>query len=237
VRMRDLPFTPERVKAALDGQSPARLAPPPAAPPRQSGWMSALGAAVTGGLMTAAIGLSWHAAIPRAVSSVPSMFSEEAIARGRVLFALGDCATCHTTAGGLANAGGRAVVTPFGTVYSTNLTADFETGMGGWTYPAFVRAMRDGIGRDGRHLYPAFPYTAFAKLSETDMQSLFAYIQTIEPVRQATPVAQMAVPANLRSTMAAWNLAFHDSSPFQPDQARSGQWPYAAQSCGGRAWR
>lgn len=225
VRMRDLPFTPERVKAALAGQPMPALAPPPApAKTGKTGWLAATGAALAGGLMTAAVAASWHSPIPRAATPTGSAFSAETIARGEQIFALGDCAVCHTAEGGAANAGGRAIVTPFGTVYSTNLTADAETGMGGWTYPAFARAMREGIGRDGRHLYPAFPYTAYAKLTEPDMQALFAYVQTLEPVRQETPIAQMMFPANVRAGMAAWNLAFHKAEEFKPDPARTYEW-------------
>jgi nicotinate dehydrogenase subunit B len=225
VRMRDLPFTPERVKAALDGRPVPRLAPVPEAPrPRWRGWAAAAGAALAGGLVTAAVGWSWHGAIPRAAPLPPGSFSAATLARGEALFALGGCAHCHTAAGGAANAGGRPIATPFGTVFSTNITADAETGLGGWTYDAFARAMRQGIGRDGRHLYPAFPYTAYARMEEADLQALFAYVQTLAPVRQATPGARMAFPVSLRAGMAAWNLAFHDAAPYMPDPARSAEW-------------
>jgi nicotinate dehydrogenase subunit B len=227
VRMRDLPFTPERVKAALAGQPLPRLSPPPRAPaepPRWRAWAAAAGAALVSGLTTAAVGWSLHREIPRAAPLAPGTFSAETIERGRQLFALGDCAVCHTSEGGAANAGGRPIETPFGTVHSTNLTPDIETGMGGWTYEAFARAMRQGIGRDGRHLYPAFPYTAYARMSEADLQALYAYLQTLEPVRQETPAARMVFPASLRAGMAAWNLAFHDAAEYRPDPVRSAEW-------------
>ena len=76
---------------------------------------------------------------------------------------------------GILNAGGRPIETPFGTIYSSNITPDVETGIGNWSYPAFERAMREGIHRDGRQLYPAFPYTNFAKTSDADLQALYAY--------------------------------------------------------------
>ena len=225
VRMRDLPFTPERVKAALQGAPlPALPAPSPAAVKRA--WMtsSTLLAGLAGGLMSAAIGLSWQRELPRVAPMPTDTYSPATIMRGKQLFALGSCAVCHTADGGVANAGGRALATPFGTVYSTNLTPEMETGLGGWSYQAFARAMREGIGRDGRHLYPAFPYTAYARLTEPDMQALFAYIQTLEPVRQETPVARMMAPFNLRAGMAVWNAAFHDPAPFVADPARSELW-------------
>ncbi|MDI9682594.1 cytochrome C, partial [Burkholderia cenocepacia] len=80
------------------------------------------------------------------------------------------------------NAGGLALDTPFGTIYTTNLTPDPDTGIGAWSYPAFARAMREGISRDGSHLYPAFPYTAFAKLSEPDLLALYAYLMSQPPL-------------------------------------------------------
>ena len=88
---------------------------------------------------------------------MPSVYSAATIARGEQLAALGDCAVCHTWQNGVLNAGGRPLETPFGIIYSTNITPDVETGIGAWSYPAFERAMREGIHRDGRHLYPAFP--------------------------------------------------------------------------------
>ena len=122
------------------------------------------------------------------------IYSAETIERGRLLAAAGDCFVCHTADGGVdgraagaRGAGGRAMHTPFGTVYSTNLTPDAETGLGAWSFSAFQRAMREGVSRDGRHLYPAFPYTAFAKLSDDDLQALYAYLMSQPAVRAPTP--------------------------------------------------
>ena len=114
-------------------------------------------------------------------------YSAATIARGQQLAALGDCAVCHTSASGILNAGGKPLPTPFGTIYSTNITPDVETGIGAWSYPAFERAMREGIHRDGRHLYPAFPYTHFAKTTDADMQALYAYLMAQPAVRAETP--------------------------------------------------
>ncbi|MEH0069277.1 cytochrome c [Pannonibacter sp. Pt2-lr] len=151
-------------------------------------------------------------------------FSAETLERGRQVFALGNCASCHTAEGGIANAGGRPVVTPFGTIYSTNLTPDPETGLGRWSFEAFDRAMRHGISRDGHNLYPAFPYTSFAKMSGEDMLALYAFLQTLAPVSQATPQAQMIAPANLRPALSVWNLLYHDARPFMPEPAKGGVW-------------
>src|SRR4030081_1058831 len=105
------------------------------------------------------------------------------IARGRQLAALGDCAICHTDASGIVNAGGRAIETPFGMVYSTNITPDPATGIGTWSYPAFERVMREAIHRDGRQLYPAFPHPHYANVTDADLQALYAYLMVQAPVR------------------------------------------------------
>jgi nicotinate dehydrogenase subunit B len=220
IRMRDLPFTPERVKLALAGRPPL---PPPAKRARRHGWAAVAGAALVGGLMSTTVGWSWHQEIPSAVPIPADAFSAATLARGKALFALGNCTACHTAPGGVPNAGGRPIATPFGTIYSTNLTPD-ATGLGGWGYEAFARAMREGIGRDGRHLYPAFPYTSFAKLTEADLQALYAHLQTLDPVRQVAPASRLAFPFNVRAGMAVWNLAFHDPLPYRPAPDRSEQW-------------
>ncbi|QEW24056.1 Nicotinate dehydrogenase subunit B (plasmid) [Paracoccaceae bacterium] len=223
VRMRELPFTPERVKAALDGAPMPRALPAPEPAPRWKGMAKGFGAAIAGGLMVGAVGFSIKAEIPR-IPRPDNIWSAETLDRGRQLFAAGDCAVCHTAEGGIPLTGGRPMETPFGTVHTTNLTPDPETGLGAWSYPAFARAMRDGISRDGRHLYPAFPYTSFAKMAETDLQALYAYIQSLDPVRAKVPQAKMITPVNLRSSMAAWNALYHDPAPFIPDPVQSDLW-------------
>src|SRR5690606_23136593 len=122
------------------------------------------------------------------------------------------------------NAGGLALETPFGKIYTTNITPDKETGIGTWSYAAFERAMREGIHRDGRHLYPAFPYTAFAKISDADMQSLYAYLMTREPVRNTVPATELAFPYNARPLLAGWNLLYHKNEQYQPDPAQTTLW-------------
>ena len=135
-------------------------------------------------------------------------WSAATLERGRQLAAAGDCAVCHTASEGATNAGGLAMATPFGTLYSTNITPDVATGIGNWSFTAFDRAMRQGIARDGRHLYPAFPYTAFSKMTDGDMQALYAYLMSQPAVRQSNPANQMRFPFNLRPLMAGWNALF-----------------------------
>ena len=143
----------------------------------------------------AAAVLPWRSIAPIARPDA-SVYSAATIARGQQLAALGDCAVCHTAANGALNAGGRAIETPFGIIYSTNITPDVETGIGAWSYPAFERAMREGIHRDGRHLYPAFPYTHFAKTTDADLQALYAYLMAQPPVRADNRKPTLAFPFN-----------------------------------------
>ncbi|OYX14652.1 MAG: aldehyde dehydrogenase, partial [Rhizobiales bacterium 32-66-8] len=175
VRMREPPFTPERVRAALAGEDLNPPKPPPA-PAKRRSWFAMAGAALAGALGMATLALPIRGAIAPIAPPDPASFSAEMIARGKQLAALGDCAVCHTVPGGAVNAGGRAMETPFGVIHTTNLTPDVETGIGGWSYAAFERAMREGISRDGHHLYPAFPYTAFTKTSDIDLQALYAFL-------------------------------------------------------------
>jgi nicotinate dehydrogenase subunit B len=221
VRLREPPFTPERVRAALGRPL---LPPPPAPAPKKRSWFALAGAALVGALGMATVALPIRGALAPIAPPDPSTFSSDMIARGRQLAALGGCAVCHTEIGGIANAGGRPVETPFGTVYSTNLTPDPETGIGRWSYAAFERAMREGISRDGHHLYPAFPYASFTRTADADLQALYAYLMSQTPVAARTPPAHMAFPFNIRPLMAAWNTLFLRPGLMQADPTRAPQW-------------
>jgi len=233
VRFRELPFTPERILRGLrEGQSvPQTLpAPPPAAASRA--WQNPFAGrgmfATAAALCAAAIGigaaaLPWRA-IPPIARPDASVFSTATIARGQQLAALGDCAVCHTSENGVLNAGGRPLQTPFGVIHSTNITPDVETGIGAWSYPAFERAMREGVHRDGRQLYPAFPYTHFAKTTDADMQALYAYLMAQPAVRAETQPNALAFPFNQRPLLAGWNALFHGAETFKPDPAKSETW-------------
>jgi nicotinate dehydrogenase subunit B len=237
VRFRELPFTPERILRGLRGeQDEARGALPmaaPQAPASTDRWHNPFAArwgvaATIVALCTAAIGIAaavlpWRSIAPVARPDA-SVYSAATIARGGQLAALGDCAVCHTDANGAVNAGGRAIETPFGTVWSTNITPDPETGIGAWSYPAFERAMREGIHRDGRHLYPAFPYSHFAKAADADLQALYAYLMAQAPVRAENRATTLAFPFNWRPLMAGWNALFHRAEVFEADPAKSEIW-------------
>ena len=222
VRFRELPLTPERVLAGLNGTS--LLKPPPPAPARRLPWWSKLGAAVAGAASFAAVSLALAPSIAPIARPDPSTWSAATIERGRQLAALGACATCHTAKDGASYAGGLALPTPFGTVMTTNITPDLETGIGNWSYAAFERAMRAGIHRDGRQLYPAFPYPSFAKASEADLQALYAFLMSQPAVRRENEPSKLTFPFNLRPLMAGWNLLFNRGGELKPDPARSASW-------------
>src|SRR5882762_5695637 len=237
VRFRELPFTPERILRGLRSEQDAAQDALPLAAPKPPGaidkWKNpfagrrgalataaALCAAVVG---VAAAALPWRSIAPIARPDA-SVFSAATIARGRQLAALGACAVCHTKANGVINAGGRAIETPFGIIYSTNITPDVETGLGAWSYPAFERAMREGIHRDGRHLYPAFPYPHFAKATDADLQALYAYLVAQAPVHADNPKTTLASPFNWRPLMAGWNALFHRTGVFEAYSTKSEIW-------------
>ncbi len=146
------------------------------------------------------------------------------IERGRYLARVGDCASCHTEAGGKPYAGGRAIVTPFGTLYSTNITPDTATGIGKWSEQDFYKAMHNGIRRDGKHLYPAFPYLWFTKTSRGDVRAIKAFLDSVPPVRQQDKPADFPWPLSVREVLAGWNEVFFHEGDFTPDPKKSEQW-------------
>jgi len=236
VRFRELPFTPERIlKGLREGQSVPEALPAPHSAQAQDankwpnpfaerrGVFAGLGALCAAVIGIGAAVLPWRAIAPIARPDA-SVYSAATIERGGQLAALGDCAVCHTSESGAVNAGGRAIETPFGTIYSTNITPDEATGIGAWSYPAFERAMREGIHRDGRHLYPAFPYTHFAKINDADLQALYAYLMAQLPVRARAPANELRFPFNLRPLMAGWNALFHQAETFKSDASKSDAW-------------
>lgn len=145
--------------------------------------------------------------------------------RGAYLATAGDCAACHTAPGGQLFAGGLGVPTPLGNIVATNITPSKTAGIGNYTEAQFRDALRKGIRADGKHLYPAMPYTAYAQLDDADVQALYDYfMHAVKPVDVATTPTRLPFPFNIRLSMAAWNLLFLDSKPFAADPARSAEW-------------
>ena len=147
-----------------------------------------------------------------------------AIDRGRYLAAAGDCAACHTAEGGKPYAGGRAIPTPFGTIYSTNITPDKTSGIGGWSEEQFYRAMHEGIRADGKHLYPAFPYPWYTKLTRADTDALKAFLEAVPPVKQENRQTALPWPLSVREVMAGWNALYFQKGAYRPDPKQSAEW-------------
>ncbi len=150
--------------------------------------------------------------------------SHSMVERGRYLAEAGDCAACHTAPGGKPFAGGRAIPTPFGTLWSTNITPDKDTGLGNWSEEDFYKAMHDGIRRDGKHLYPAFPYPWYTKLSRQDVDAIQAFLETVPAVRQENKASGLPWPLSVREVMSGWNAMFFDAGEYQPDPRQSAEW-------------
>ena len=167
---------------------------------------------------------AWHGSIAPISPPTRASFDQAAIARGARLAALGDCISCHTVQGGTAFAGGRAVQTPFGAVYASNITPDPATGIGIWPEAAFRRAMHEGVDRAGRQLYPAFPYDHFTPVSEADDADLYAYLMTRDPAHATVPPNDLSFPFGIRSLLAGWKLLFFRPATFHPDSAQSAEW-------------
>jgi mono/diheme cytochrome c family protein len=158
-----------------------------------------------------------------AAVSVTPVRAADAV-RGKYLAILGDCAGCHTQTKGPGFAGGLPFHAAFGTVYSTNITPDKETGIGAWTEDDFTRALHEGIAPGGRHLYPAFPYIYFARVTRQDTADLFAYLQTLKPVRKAPTPNRLIFPANLRLGLVFWNWLYFDRRPPKIPSNASAEW-------------
>ena len=148
----------------------------------------------------------------------------ELLARGAYLARAGNCAACHTTRGGTPYAGGRGIDTPFGAVYSSNLTPDVRTGIGSWSAAEFWRALHNGRSKDGRLLYPAFPYPSYTSVTRADSDALYAYLHSLPATAQpATPHA-LRWPFNQQAALAVWRALYFSPSSFQPEPAQSAEW-------------
>jgi len=150
--------------------------------------------------------------------------STEVVRRGEYLARAGDCIACHTARGGAAFAGGRPIETPFGVVYGSNLTPDERTGIGTWTPDDFWRALHNGRSRDGRLLYPAFPYPNFTNVTRADSDALFAYLRTLPAVAQPNTPHALRFPYDNVVALAAWRALFFRPGVYAPDGSQSAEW-------------
>ncbi|HVX78676.1 MAG TPA: cytochrome c [Bradyrhizobium sp.] len=185
-------------------------------------------AGIVGGILVAGaaagFAVAWRPAITAIKPPAPQSFDPGLVKRGRELAAIGNCSDCHTVRGGASFAGGRPVPTPFGTIYSSNITPDPETGIGRWSEEAFRRAMRSGVGRDGQHLYPTFPYDHFTNVSDDDDRALYAFLMTRQPVHAPARDNRLAFPLDQRFMVAGWKLLFLRRDNFHPDNSKSAEW-------------
>jgi mono/diheme cytochrome c family protein len=157
------------------------------------------------------------------------------IAKGEYLARAADCMVCHTAQGGTPYAGGRTFVLPFGTIYSTNITPDPETGIGNYNDQNFLNAVHKGLGRNGTRLYPAMPYASYTLMSDSDALAIKAYLFSLTPVRAPAQPNTLAFPFNQRFLMAFWSAFFNPNKRFEPNTDRSPQWnrgAYLAEAMG-----
>jgi len=146
------------------------------------------------------------------------------IERGAYLARAGNCMSCHTTRGGTPYAGGRGIDTPFGTVFSSNLTPDRSTGIGQWSPTHFWRAMHNGRSRDGRLLYPAFPYTNYTEITREDSDALYAYLHSLPPATQPNTPHTLRWPFSTQAALAVWRALYFSPARYAPDTQHTAEW-------------
>jgi mono/diheme cytochrome c family protein len=183
--------------------------------------------------------VGWRPVIAPIDPPAKGSFPADLIAKGEALAGAGYCAVCHTRQEGLAFTGGYGLRTPFGTIYSTNITPAPETGIGRWSLEAFTRAMHEGVSRDGSHLFPVFPYDHFTKVSDDDIKALYAYLMTRPAIEVLPPANTIPFPLNIRFFQEGWKILFFKNGRYQADSSKSDEWnrgAYLAQGlshCGG----
>jgi mono/diheme cytochrome c family protein len=153
-----------------------------------------------------------------------SALAQDLASRGAYLAAAGNCSACHTADDGRDLAGGRAFVTDYGTIYSTNITPDDETGIGRWSLEDFSIAMRQGLRPGGEHLYPVFPYTSFTKLTDDDIGALYAYLKTVPAVKSEAPANDLGFPFDQRWALGLWKALFFTEGRYEPQPGQSEAW-------------
>jgi mono/diheme cytochrome c family protein len=144
--------------------------------------------------------------------------------RGKYLAQVANCMGCHTAQGGQPYAGGKELPTPFGTFITSNITPDKGTGIGNWDEQDFWKALHEGKSRDGRPLYPAFPYTEYTKIRREDSDAIFSHLQSLAPVAQENPPGRIQFPYNFQPLLSLWRFIYFKPGVYEPDSAQSGEW-------------
>ena len=193
-------------------------------------WKIALAVMVVGVVGVAGtLAFAWQPAIAPVAPVASSALDQGAVARGARIVALGDCMVCHTAKGGAPFAGGLALRTPFGTLYTTNITPHVDAngngnGIGDWPLAAFARALRHGVARDGHLLYPAFPYIHYTKMTDRDIADAYAFLMSREAVDARPPANDLLLPLRFRPLLAGWNLLYLRSGPQPDDAGQAAEW-------------
>jgi cytochrome c5 len=162
--------------------------------------------------------------IPYPVVATPDTEKGKQIKLGEYLVKASDCIACHTKPGGKPYAGGLPFKTPFGTIYSPNITPDKDSGIGAWNDKDFIKAMKHGVGPDGSYYFPVFPYTSFTKMTDADVLAIKAYLDVIPPVVQANLQPDMPIPFRWRFGQFFWRTLFFSEGEYQPDETQSAEW-------------
>jgi len=174
--------------------------------------------------VAAVIGLNRRGEAPLPPQAAVFTATPEQLQRGAYLALAGNCMGCHTARGGPPYAGGRPIETPFGSVHASNLTPDEVTGIGGWSAAEFWRAMHNGRSKDGRLLYPAFPYPSFTLVTREDSDAIYAHLRSLPPVRQANQPHALRFPYNTQAALAVWRALFFEPAEFRADATRDAAW-------------
>jgi mono/diheme cytochrome c family protein len=165
---------------------------------------------------------SWRGRSPAGIP--PELANADLVTRGRYLTRAADCEACHTAKGGKPFAGGRPFALPFGTLYSPNITPDRQTGIGEWTDADFLRAVHQGVARDGTRLYPAFPYASYTRLTDDDVLAIKAYLLSLPAIHQENVANTFTFPYNQRWLMFFWAALFNSNDRFKPVDGQSPEW-------------
>ncbi|MGB7010822.1 MAG: cytochrome c [Pseudolabrys sp.] len=164
----------------------------------------------------------YHEANPTGVPA--GLTKADIVKRGEYLAKAADCMVCHTAPGGADYAGGLAFPLPFGTLYSTNITADKDTGIGNYSDQDFLDAVQRGIRKDGARLYPAMPYTSYTFMTDADVLAIKAYLLSLPAVPRQNQRDMLQFPFNQRWSMIFWSLAFNPNTRFAPNTEKSAEW-------------